>query len=113
MKALVVVSVVSFGAASCHGGDDCARMGEDVFANLESVVGLAARLKLPTTESEAAVIVGAAIAVSDLGGGESVEVCLRAGDADEAEFRVLSAGENPLDRWTKTSLLVRRGEPVQ
>lgn len=112
MKVVVVASVVCLGLTSCSGGDDCVAMGEDVFANLESVVGLAVRLNLPTKESEAAVIVGAAIAVSDLGD-ESVEVCLRAGDADETEFRVLSAGANPLDRWTKTSMLLRRGEPVR
>jgi hypothetical protein len=105
----MVVSVVSFGLASCYGGDDCARMGEDVFANVESVVGLAARLNLPTKESEAAVIVGAARAVSDLGG-IGVAVCLRAGEGADTEFRVLAGDANPLERWTKISTFMPRGE---
>jgi len=108
VKVAAVVGVLSFSLASCSGGDNCAEVGEDVFENLERVSGLAAQLNLPTKESEAAVIVGAAKGVSDLGG-KRVKVCLRASGA-ETEFRILSTTTHPLEQWTRISTLMRRGE---
>lgn len=109
MRLALVVGTVCLGLASCHSGDSCADMDEDVFANLEKVVDLAARLRLPTEEDEAAVIVGAAKAENDLGG-EHVRVCLRAGEAGETEFRILSTQPSVLGQWTKISTFMRRGQ---
>ena len=108
MRSVVAVGIVSFGLGACYGDDNCAEMGEDVFSNLEKVVDLAARLSLPTKENEAAVIVGAAKAETDLGG-RGVEVCLRAGEAGETEFRILSTQPGPLGQWIKVSTFMRIG----
>ena len=90
-------------------GRQLVEMGQDLFANLESVAGLAARLSLATKDSEAAVIVGAAKAESDVGG-KGVRVCLRAADAGETEFRILSTPSGPLSQWTKISTFMRIGK---
>jgi hypothetical protein len=108
VRLVVAMGIVSFGLGACYGGDNCAEMGEDVFANLEKVVDLAARLGLPTKENEAAVIVGAAKAEADLGG-RGVQVCLRAAEAGEAEFRILSTQPGPLGQWIKVSTFMRSG----
>lgn len=100
------MSVVTFGLASCSGGDNCVEMSEDVFANLDRVSGLAAQLHLPTKESEAAVVVGAARAVADVGG-KGVKVCLRAADPGDTEFRILSTIPNPTQQWTRISTFMR------
>lgn len=82
-------------------------MGEDVFENLEALSGLARELRLPTKEEEAAIIVGAAKAVSDLGDVD-VRVCLRSGESNETEFRIRSVGDHPMDHWTNISEFTRR-----
>jgi hypothetical protein len=82
-------------------------MGENVFQNLEALSGFARQLGLPTSEDEAAIIVGAARAVSDLGDA-NVRVCLRSGEGNETEFRILSVGDHSIDQWMKTSELLRR-----
>jgi hypothetical protein len=84
-------------------------MGEDIFANLEKVTGLAAQLNLPTKESEAAVIVGAAKAVTDVGG-KGVKVCLRGAEPGDTEFRILSTSRYSLPQWTSISTFMRRGK---
>jgi hypothetical protein len=82
-------------------------MSEDVFENVETLSGLARELRLATSEDEAAVIVGAAKAVSDLGELD-VRVCLRSGEGNETEFRIRSVGDNPMDHWTSVAQFMRR-----
>jgi hypothetical protein len=102
-----LASTAMLALISCSSGDNCVDMGEDVFQNMEALSGLARQLALPTSADEAAVIVGAAKAVSDLGD-LNVRVCLRSGEGNETEFRILSVGDNSLDHWTTISQLMRR-----
>ena len=92
------------GSASCSNNGDCVEVGTDLFANLRIVSGLATKLGLTTRQDEAAFIVGVAKGVSDLGG-KRVRVCLRSGEGDETEFRILATGGNHMDQWTSVSKL--------
>ena len=93
---------------ACTGKKPCLLVGEnDEFgtnhvAKIEALFAHAQKLGLPTTELEAATIVGAAYAASQVAGGQSgipVQICLRAGQADDTEYRVLSSTGAPLQNW--------------
>jgi hypothetical protein len=101
LKALLLGKLM-IGSASCSSSSNCVELGTDPFENLKAVSALAARLGLNARQDEAAFIVGAAKAISDLGG-KRVGVCLRSGEDNDAEFRVVSMDGNHMDQWTSIS----------
>lgn len=108
LKMLLLVTMI--GSASCSGTSNCVELGTDSFSNIKAISALAAKLGLGTRQEEAAFIVGAAKAVNDLGG-KGVGVCLRSGEGDDTEFRVVSVNGNHMDRWTSVSKSMFRRPP--
>ena len=93
---------------ACTGKNSCLLVGENGgfgtnhVDKIEALFAHAQKLGLPTTELEAAMIVGAAYAASQVAGGQSgipVQICLRAGQANDTEYRVLSSTGAPLQNW--------------
>ena len=106
---LLIVMGVTMG---CDGQDPCIQVGSNGefgtnhFEKIELVSNHAKDSGLPTTKLEAAAIVGAAYAASQVEGGQAgvpVEICLRAGEADDTEYRVLSSSGKPLIDWQSTA----------
>jgi pyridoxal biosynthesis lyase PdxS len=95
--------------SSCSNSDNCVSVGKNLIENRELVADLANRQGLPTTDLEAANIVGAAWAFAMLEGGQEgvpVVVCLRQGDGDDTEFRILSMAGKVLDEWRSLAELL-------
>lgn len=98
----------------CGKPDSCIVVGADGefglnhLEKIEMVSGLATGLGLSTTSLEAAAIVGAAYAASQLEAGQAgvpVMICLRAGEGESTEYRVLLPAGKPLIQWTSTPAL--------
>ena len=98
----------------CDGPESCIRVGANGefgtnhLEKIELVSDHAKESGLSTTTLEAAAIVGAAYAASQLEGGQSgvpVRICLRTGQGDDTEYRVLSMGGKPLIEWQSTAKL--------
>lgn len=96
----------------CDGKDPCLQVGSngefglDHLNKIEILANHASELGLPTTKLEAAAIVGAAYAASQIAGGQAgipVKICLRSADDDQTEFRVLSTEGQPLIEWQSTA----------
>ena len=108
--ACILLTVIG-ATMGCDGQDSCIRVGADEefgtnhLEKVELVSNYARELGLPTTTHEVAAIVGAAYAASQLDGGQSgipVKICLRSGQGDDTEFRVLSTRGKPLIEWQST-----------
>ena len=96
----------------CDRQDSCIEVGANGefgtnhFEKIELVSNFATELGLPTTPLHAAAIVGAAYAASQLEGGQSgvpVKICLRSGQQDDTEYRILSTTGKPLIDWKSTT----------
>ncbi len=93
--ALVCMAILLF---SCSKTNSCVATGENLFENLEKVKEMVSQSGLPTTDQEAAFIVGAARAVSQLEK-TPVEICLRSKNSGETEFQVVSTSGLVLEGW--------------
>jgi hypothetical protein len=84
-------------------------VGKNLLENREQVAALANRLGLPTTDREAASIVGAAWAAAQMEAGQEgmpVVICLRQGEGADTEFRTLSTAGKMLNDWRSLAKLL-------
>ncbi len=95
----------------CELQDPCVRVGMDKdfgldhFEKIKLVSDHANELGLSTTISEAAHIVGAAYAASQIEGGQPgvpVNICVKAGRSGDTEYSVLTTNGKILVEWTST-----------
>ena len=80
--------------------------GTNHIEKIEMVSRFATGLGLPTTSLDAAAIVGAAYAASQVEGGQAgvpVMICLRAGQGEDTEYRVITTAGKPLIEWISTT----------
>ena len=112
MRIAGILLTVIGATMGCDEQESCIRVGanEEFGTNhlekIELVSNHASELGLPTTTHEVAAIVGAAYAASQLEGGQSgvpVKICLRSGQGDDTEYRVLSTRGKPLIEWQSTT----------
>lgn len=98
LREVVSAAFIALTVTACSGTNNCVEQGDDVFASLTAVTELAGRLRLATTESEDAWVVGAAMGVSDIER-VPVHVCLREGPGGVPQFRVVSRTGDVLHEW--------------
>ncbi len=96
----------------CDGQESCIRVGSNGefgtnhLEKIDLLSNHARELGLQTQPLEVAAIVGAAYAASQHEGGQSgvpVMICLRHGQGDDTEYRVLSIGGKSLIEWQSSS----------
>lgn len=98
-------------ATACDPIDPCIGIGTDLPENDRDIGEHASALRLRMTARESAIITGAAYAASQVEGGQSgvpVQICLRQGQGNVAEFRVLSISGKVLLGWQSVGELSRR-----
>ena len=105
---LVVLGLIS----GCENQGSCVQagangeFGTNHLEKIDSLLQHAEESGLPTTKLDVARIVGVAYAVSQLEGGQAgvpVSICLRAGAANDTEYRVIAEGGKPLIEWQSTT----------
>jgi len=104
---VLLLGVAALAAAACSTRTACTTLGENLFENLSRIRSLSSRLELPLDPNEAAFIVGAAKAVSQVEDVQ-VEACLRPGEANETEFKVHARGRTKAEEWSTVAEARRR-----